>query len=117
MLLRVDHEAATPIYEQLAAAIRAQVASGAAAPGDRLPPARALATQLDVNVHTVLRAYGQLRDEGLLELRRGRGATIRRDASADSARVARLAGDLLAEARRLGMGVDDVKRLIERTAG
>ncbi len=117
MLLRIDPEAPAPIYEQLASAIRAQVATGAAAPGDRLPAARDLATQLDVNVHTVLRAYGILRDEGLLELRRGRGAVIRRDVDADQQRLDALAAHLVAEGRRLGVGVDDLKSLIERTAG
>ncbi len=117
MLLRLDPEAPTPIYEQLSAAIRSQVAAGAAAPGDRLPAARDLATQLDINVHTVLRAYGQLREEGLIELRRGRGAVVRRDVDADQLRLGTLAADLVAEGRRLGIGVDDLKSLIERTAG
>ena len=45
---------------------------GEAKPGERLPPAKDLAAVLGVNTNTVLRPTG-LRDEGLLEFRRGRG--------------------------------------------
>ncbi|MCI9889600.1 GntR family transcriptional regulator [Micrococcales bacterium 31B] len=76
MLFRIDTTAATPLYTQLAACIRNSVATGEASLGERLPSARDLADQLGINLHTVLRAYGELRDEGILEVRRGRGAVI-----------------------------------------
>lgn len=76
MLIRVDPSAEAPLFEQLATAVRAAVISGEATAGERLPSARDLAESLAINVHTVLRAYQELRDEGLIELRRGRGAVI-----------------------------------------
>jgi DNA-binding transcriptional regulator YhcF (GntR family) len=45
-------------------------------PGERRPPAKDIAAVLGVNINTVLRALRQLRDEGLLEFRRGRGITV-----------------------------------------
>ena len=64
------------LYEQVAAEIRRAIAEGEAKPGERLPPAKDLAAVLDVNTNTVLRALRLLRDEGLLEFRRGRGISV-----------------------------------------
>jgi GntR family transcriptional regulator len=54
--------------------VRAAIGDGLLVAGERLPPARELAEDIGVNVHTVLRAYGALRDAGLIELRPRRGA-------------------------------------------
>ncbi|GAA4746106.1 GntR family transcriptional regulator [Gordonia alkaliphila] len=76
MLFRLRPDSDDPLFTQLADAVRAQLCAGRLAPGDRLPAAREVADALEVNVHTVLRAYQDLRDEGLVELRRGRGAVV-----------------------------------------
>ncbi|HLT85400.1 MAG TPA: GntR family transcriptional regulator [Phototrophicaceae bacterium] len=76
MLIRIDPSSPLPIFEQLAAQVRQAVIAGELASGERLPSARDLGESLEVNQHTVLHAYQLLRDEGLLELRRGRGAVV-----------------------------------------
>jgi GntR family transcriptional regulator len=72
----IDPDEPTPLYLQVAAEIRRAIADGEAGPGERLPLARDLATVLGVNTNTVLRALRTLREEGLLEFRRGRGITV-----------------------------------------
>ena len=73
---KIDPARPDPLYEQVAAEIRRAIAEGEAGPGERLPLAKDLATVLGVNRNTVLRAMRVLREEGLLEFRRGRGITV-----------------------------------------
>ena len=76
MQIRVETSSGMPITRQIAAQIRAQCASGALRPGDRLPSVRALAVQLAVNQNTILRVYERLTAEGLLERRHGDGTFV-----------------------------------------
>ena len=104
MLFRVLSGSPVPLGEQIAACVRGAIANGTAAPGERLPPARQVAESLGVNVHTVLRGYQRLRDEGLIELRRGRGAVITAAPGvADQARLTDAVHGLITQARELGL--------------
>jgi DNA-binding transcriptional regulator YhcF (GntR family) len=112
MLIAVDPGSSEPLFAQIAAQVRAAIAAGTVAPGDRLPPARELADALGVNMHTVLRAYGDLRDEGLVDMRRRRGVIVL-DAGDQRARLLELARELVAEARRQGVTTAELRRLLE----
>jgi len=68
---------------------------------------------LDVNLHTVLRAYQSLRDEGLIDLRRGRGAVVSTSDPGGDARLRTLVAELVAAARLVGATPADLTRLIE----
>ena len=74
--VKVDRDDPVDLHEQVAGEIRRAIADGEAKPGERLPPAKDLATVIGVNTNTVLRALRSLRDEGLLDFRRGRGITV-----------------------------------------
>jgi GntR family transcriptional regulator len=74
--VKVDRAEDVALHDQVAAEIRRAIADGEAGPGERLPPGKDLAAVLGVNPNTVLRALRILRDEGLLEFRRGRGVTV-----------------------------------------
>ncbi|MEU7041702.1 GntR family transcriptional regulator [Streptomyces varsoviensis] len=112
MLFRVDPASPVPLGDQIAGCVRGAIADGSVRTGERLPAARELALSLGVNVHTVLRGYQRLRDEGLLELRRGRGAVITAGASPSRARLIEGARDLVAQARDLGLADDEILALI-----
>ena len=95
----------------MAAKLRRAIADGEALPGDRLPPAKDLAAVLEVNSNTVFRALRQLRDEGLLEFRRGRGVTVA-GTPPQSAVVTR-ARELVDYARGQGYDIDELIQLIQ----
>jgi GntR family transcriptional regulator len=110
--LHVDPADRTLLHEQVAAEIRRAIADGEAGPGERLPPARDLATVLGVNANTVLRALRQLREEGLVEFRRGHGITVTGHAPARSAVVSRVR-DLVQYGRLQGYQPDELIQMIE----
>ncbi|MDR3511259.1 MAG: PLP-dependent aminotransferase family protein [Caulobacteraceae bacterium] len=69
-------EGDAPIYERLTQALAADIASGALAAGERLPPQRDLAFRLGLGVGTVTRAYAEAERRGLLAGHVGRGSFV-----------------------------------------
>lgn len=111
MLLRIDPSRDTPLWEQIAGSVRAEIAGGRLRAGDRLPSAREVAASLDLNLHTVLRAYQQLRDERLVDLRRGRGALVT-DAASGLRDLQREVRSLAESARRRGIALSALASLL-----
>ncbi len=111
----IDHTAAQGLAHQIAGCVRRGVATGELAPGEQLPPAGELGESLTVDRNTVLAAYRQLRDEGVLEFRRGRGARVTASAAArlGPQPVADAAQALVTVAHAYGLGRADLIRLIE----
>jgi GntR family transcriptional regulator len=110
--VKVDRRDPTDLHEQVAAEIRRAIADGEAKPGERLPPARDLAAVIGVNTNTVLRALRTLRDEGLLEFRRGRGISVA--GTPERGAVVNRARELVTFARQNGYRREDLVRLIEK---
>ncbi len=111
--VKVDRAEGVALHDQVAAEIRRAIADGEAHPGDRLPPAKDLAAVLDVNTNTVLRALRILRDEGLLEFRRGRGVSVSGSASASESAVRERLRDVLEFARFHGYRKEDVADMLD----
>ena len=109
--VKVDRQNPTQLHQQVAGELRRAIADGEAKPGERLPPAKDLAAVLGVNTNTVLRALRELRDEGLLEFRRGRGITVA--GTPERGAVIRQAKDLISFARKHGYQIDELVRIIQ----
>ena len=112
--VKIDRHDPTELHLQVAAAIRRAIADGEITAGERMPPAKDLAAILGANPNTVLRALRELREEGLLEFRRGRGITV--SGSPERGAVISRAQDLVNFARQYGYQPDEIARIIERLA-
>ncbi len=115
MLWRVDPTDRVPLHEQIAGCVRRAVAEGGLSAGERLPPAAELGEALGVDRNTVLTAYRRLREEGLLEFRRGRGVRIA-DIAGRQAMVREAAARLMELARAQGYSRAELIRMIEGMA-
>ena len=109
--VKVDRRDPTDLHEQVAAELRRAIADGEAKPGERLPPAKDLAAELGVNSNTVLRALRTLRDEGLLEFRRGRGISVA--GTPERGAIVQRAKELVEFARQNGYRRDELIQIIE----
>lgn len=108
-----------PIYLQIVNQVKYLVASGRLSPGEELPAIRVLAERLLVNPNTVARAYRELETAGIVEKRRTAGTYVsdQRSPLARRERIKILTeriDALLAEARQMNIGLEDVVKLIEQ---
>jgi GntR family transcriptional regulator len=111
MLEHIDRSDLTPLHDQVAAQIRRAIADGEAQAGERLPPARDLAAVMGVNTNTVLRALRALREEGLLEFRRGLG--VRVSGTPQRGAVIARARELVGFARQQGYEPEELISIIQ----
>lgn len=72
--MSVDLDSPDPLYEQVAAIIRARIADGTYA--KRIPSARTLVDEFDLSLPTIQKAMRLLRDEGVVVTRVGRGTFV-----------------------------------------
>jgi DNA-binding transcriptional regulator YhcF (GntR family) len=110
--VRVDPNAAKPLFDQLRTQIIGGIRDGRLSPGTRLPTVRELAGQLNLAVNTVARAYRELESAGILETRGRFGTFVARVDPADVA-MATAAHTFVAAARALGVGRADALRYVE----
>jgi GntR family transcriptional regulator len=108
---KLDRQDPTLLHDQVAAQIRRAIADGEAKPGERLPPARDLAAVMGVNQNTVLRAMRVLREEGLLEFRRGLG--VRVSGTPQRSAVIARARELVGFARQQGYQPEELITIIQ----
>jgi GntR family transcriptional regulator len=79
VLINLEFEADEPIYLQLVQQIIEGIAREELRPGEALPSVRSLAADIGINLHTVNKAYQQLKQEGFILIHRQKGVVINPD--------------------------------------
>ena len=112
LLLDLQADDGRPVYRQIADEIQRSVAVGVMQPNEPLPPARALAAELKVNINTVQHAYRVLAAEGTVFIRRGLGTFIspapREPKHRQALTARRIAERMLREGFRHGLLASDL---------
>ena len=117
MFLHIEPSNGQPIYAQVVQQVKFAIAERTLRPGQLLPSVRQLSTQLACNPNTIARAFQELQSEQLIETLRGRGVVVTKNAPAAcrKQRQTIIAGsirDVLAEAMRAGMSVDEIQSVV-----
>jgi len=73
----LEYNSVIPLFEQVKEAIRADIMTGKLKEKEKLPSWINLTAQYGVSVITVRRAVSELSDEGLLEMKQGKGTYVR----------------------------------------
>ena len=117
--LQIDAHSGLPVYRQMVDQIKYYVASGTLKAGHQLPSVRELALQLSINPTTVVKAYNELEEEGVIDLRHGKGAFVAERAGSTVSAferdkvVRRLARQLAVESQQIGANYDFVQDVLE----
>ncbi len=115
VLLRLEFDSDTPIFQQIRNQIVLGIANGQLQPGEKLPTIRALAEDCGINMMTVSKAYQLLRQEGYISTDRRSGAVIRSREGAAGPSQETMEGLQLriSELRLAGLTLEEVLRLCE----
>lgn len=114
--IKLDFESDEPIYTQLTQQIITSIAKKELLAGERLPSVRALAADIGINLHTVNKAYQQLKQGGFILIHRQRGVVVNPDGTphADQTYKEELLKKLhpfIAESICRGMNEDEFQQL------
>ncbi|SDD70003.1 transcriptional regulator, GntR family [Sanguibacter gelidistatuariae] len=106
--IAIDLDSGVPPYEQIRAQIMGHVSAESLKAGDRLPPIRALATDLGLAAGTVARAYRELELAGVVTTRRRAGTVIADGAVAADVLVQQAARAFVDQVRATGLSDDSI---------
>jgi GntR family transcriptional regulator len=115
---RVQFRPGVSLYEQIVYAATKAVISGQMRPGDPFPSVRTLSRELKINPNTAHKVVTQLIASGVLETRPGIGTVVATLPQSTAAERTELLGteieQLVVEARKLGIELDDMMESISR---
>lgn len=120
-MFQIDPMSRTPIYEQIIEQTEKFILTGVINPGDQIPSVRSVSVQLSVNPVTILKAYTDLSNRGLIQSVPGRGYFVCNDAreklSEGKASLLSEVSALASELALAGIPMETVIKKIEEAYG
>jgi GntR family transcriptional regulator len=116
MLLRLNPSSGIPLYLQLIEQVKHAIEMGALRPGEQLPAIRKIAEDLVMNPNTVARAYRELEQAGIVEIKHGTGAFVSQSATGPTKilrRAQAVAQTAIERLASLGLTEEEIRRLVE----
>ena len=113
----ISNASSKPIYEQIVLQMKDAILSGELEEGALLPSIRSLAGDLRISVITTKRAYAELEAQGFIETVQGKGSFV--GGNTELLREERLRhieellGRAVQEAQGIGLGLDEVKDMLD----
>ena len=118
--MKLDFASEVPIYLQITAEMEDAIFTGAFPEETQVPSTTEISTSMQINPATVLKGMNLLVDEGLLYKKRGLGLFVSPGAAGKIRQkrqrqfYERYVLPLVAEARKLGLGREEVTQWMER---
>jgi GntR family transcriptional regulator len=115
-VFRLNPSSGAPLYLQLVESLKHALATGAIKAGEQLPSVRKMAEDLLINPNTVVRAYRDLEQNGIVELRHGSGVFVRESVVARKKLMDRAEPVIQSAVDRLesfGLVEEEIRRLVE----
>lgn len=116
MDIAIDAASSTPPFEQLRELLIAQIVNGELAAGTKLPPVRALATELGLAANTVARSYKELEAAGFVQTlgRNGTVVSSRLDDAAQQLRALELTREYVAAMTAIGVPKAELRKYVDQ---
>jgi len=116
--IQIDPHTGVPVYRQIMDQIKYYQTSGMLKAGHQLPSIRELSKTLAVNPTTITKAYNELKHEGIIEMRKGKGAFLlapKKSISQEERKrvLTRMARQIAVEAKQMGASAQLVKEIID----
>jgi GntR family transcriptional regulator len=118
MDIQIDKNRHVPIYDQIEEQIKGLINSGQIKTGDQLPTIRDLSVKLSVNFNTVVLAYRDLVNEGMIITERGKGTFVAETPGEEEMKIIRreklnnMIAALVRETDRLGYNHEEIGRAL-----
>jgi GntR family transcriptional regulator len=118
MDIQIDKNRRLPIYDQIEEQIKGLINSGQIKTGDQLPTIRDLSVKLSVNFNTVVLAYRDLVNEGIIITERGKGTFVAETPGEEEMKIIRreklnnMIAALVRETDRLGYNHEEIGRAL-----